>query len=61
MYTYSLLAMRVNGPIQLYPLLRVAACMALGIFLGYETRGAMPEWMWLCLLAIALVCAIVSW
>lgn len=55
-----ILAMKVNGPIQLYPLLRVAACMVLGIFLGHETRGTMPEWVWLILLAISLVCAIVS-
>lgn len=53
--------MRVNGPIQLYPLLRVAACLAMGIFLGYETRGVMPEWVWLGLLVSSLVCALVSW
>ncbi|MBO4822698.1 MAG: ComEC/Rec2 family competence protein [Prevotella sp.] len=52
--------MRVNGPIQLFPLLRVAACMALGIFLGYEMRGAMPEWVWIGLLVISLSCTMVS-
>lgn len=53
--------MRVNGPIQLYPLLRVAACLALGIFLGYETRRMMVEEVWLCLLVIALGGALMSW
>ena len=53
--------MIVNGPIQLYPLLRVAACMALGIFLGYETLGMVQGWVWPCLLAISLVSALASW
>lgn len=41
--------MRTNGPIQLYPFLRIALCLIVGILLGDATVGmvAIVMWQWL--------------
>ena len=39
--------MRTNGTLQLFPLLRLAAALAAGIFVGYEWGRHLPEWSWL--------------
>ena len=46
--------LRTNGPIQLYPLLRVAICLAAGIVVGYETYGLVGWGAWLAALAVAV-------
>ncbi|MBO4850523.1 MAG: ComEC/Rec2 family competence protein [Prevotella sp.] len=51
--------MRTNGPLQLFPLLRVAAFMALGVFAGHETGGGVPSEGWLGLLVLSLAAALV--
>lgn len=45
--------MKTNGKIQLFPLLRIAAFLAFGIFLGYEWRGLIS-------LDIALACFVAA-
>ena len=50
--------MRTNGPIQLYPLLRVAAFLALGVWIGYETYGMVGRGAWLSALAVAVVLSV---
>lgn len=50
--------MKTNGTIQLFPLLRIAGCMALGVFVGYETMGAVSSWAWLGLMAAAVLGAL---
>lgn len=50
--------MRTNGPLQLYPLLRIAGCMALGVFVGYETWGLLGLMKWLLLTAAAVAGAL---
>lgn len=39
--------MKTNGPLQLFPLLRVAVALAVGIVMGYETHGMVSQLMWL--------------
>ena len=43
--------------LQLHPLLRIAVCLAVGIFLGYETWSAVPQWGWLVAMAACVVFA----
>ena len=50
--------MKTNGTIQLFPLLRIAGCMAFGVFMGYETSGAVASWMWFVTMAVAVVATI---
>ncbi|MBR5085132.1 MAG: ComEC/Rec2 family competence protein [Prevotella sp.] len=45
--------------LQLHPLLRIAACLALGIFVGYESWGGVPQWGWLAAMAVCVVMAII--
>ncbi len=45
--------------LQLNPLLRIAACLILGIFAGYETWGACPQWGWLAAMALCVGAAMV--
>ena len=51
--------MRTNGPIQLFPLLRIAAFMALGCFVGHEV-GGMPLEGWMVMLVLSLAAALAS-
>lgn len=46
--------MRVDGRIQLFPLVRVALAFALGIVVGDALSGVVASWMWLCSLVVAL-------
>ncbi len=39
--------MRTNGPLQLYPLLRLAVALAAGIFACFGWGRDLPEWIWL--------------
>ena len=52
--------MRTNGPLQLYPLLRMALAMAAGIFVAYEWASPFPVWAWLAAsagcIAVAVAC-----
>ena len=41
--------------IQLFPLLRIAVFMALGIFIGYESHSVLPTWAWIAALVVAVV------
>lgn len=50
--------MRTNGTIQLFPLLRIAGCLALGVFVGYETLGAVASWVWLGMMAAVVLGAL---
>ena len=50
--------MRTNGAIQLFPLLRIAVCMVLGVFVGNETCGLLGQWIWLFIMAVAVVGAL---
>lgn len=43
--------------LQLHPLLRIAVCLAVGIFVGYETWGGVPQWGWLSAMAACVVAA----
>lgn len=45
--------------LQLHPLLRIAACLAVGIFMGYETWGMLPQWGWLVSMTACVVMAMV--
>ena len=38
--------MRTNGTLQLFPLLRIAVCLALGVCVGYEVSASVMPWMW---------------
>lgn len=46
--------MRVDGRIQLFPLVRVALAFALGILVGDALSGVVASWMWLCSLVAVL-------
>lgn len=46
--------MNFAGRIQLYPMLRVAVMLAIGIALGDTLCGFMPSWVWMCVLLVAL-------
>ena len=50
--------MRTNGAIQLFPLLRIAVCMVLGVFVGNETCGLLGQWIWLFMMAVSVVGAL---
>ena len=53
--------MRINGPIQLFPLLRIAVFLAAGVFLGYETDallGRYGEWVSLGAFVVSVVLAV---
>ena len=47
--------MQTNGTLQLYPLLRIAVAMAMGVFAGYETYGWFSQGVWLAALVVAVV------
>lgn len=49
--------MDVRGNMQLYPMMRVGASLALGIVGGDAFGGALPSWLWL-VMVIALVAAV---
>ena len=46
--------------LQLHPLLRIAVCLAVGIFVGYETSGWVPQWGWLIAMAACVVLAMAA-
>ena len=50
--------MRTNGPLQLYPLLRMALAMAAGIFVAYEWASPFPVWAWLAASAVCIAVAV---
>lgn len=52
--------MKTNSRIQLFPLLRIAAAMAVGVFVGYESYGAMGQSIWLSLAVLSLVLTLLS-
>ena len=45
--------------LQLHPLLRIAICLVVGIFVGYETRGIIPQWGRLVAMVVCVVVAII--
>ena len=47
--------MKTNSKIQLFPLLRMAVAMVIGVFAGYETYGMIGQGEWLLLTTVALV------
>ncbi|MBP5387817.1 MAG: ComEC/Rec2 family competence protein [Prevotella sp.] len=47
--------MRTNGIIQLFPLLRIAVCLALGVCVGYEVSASLMPWMWFAMMAASVV------
>ncbi len=51
--------MQTNGKIQLYPLLRIAAFMALGMFLGYEAHGLISQELALSLFVLSVIVALI--
>ena len=53
--------MRTNGPIQLYPLLRIAAALAVGIFVGYEWASGVGQVIWLASFVASVVVTVVCW
>lgn len=46
--------MQTNGKLQLYPLLRLAVAMALGVVVGYETYGTFSQEVWLVALVVSV-------
>lgn len=50
-------AMKTNGRIQLYPVLRIAVFFAAGIIVGERCYGVLPATVWLSALVVALVAA----
>ncbi len=46
--------MQTNGKLQLYPLLRLAVAMALGVVVGYETYGTFSQEVWLVALVVTV-------
>lgn len=52
--------MKTNSRIQLFPLLRIAAAMAAGVFVGYESYGSMGQTIWLSLAVLSLVLTLLS-
>ncbi len=50
--------MRTNGPLQLYPLLRIAVSMAVGVAVGYWARIIVGETVWLSAFLVAVVMAV---
>ena len=46
--------MRTNGIIQLFPLLRIAVGMVLGVFVGYETSNIVTPWMWFGMMVVTV-------
>ena len=44
----------IKARLQLFPLLRIAVFMALGIFTAYESRSVMPSWAWMAALVVAM-------
>jgi len=50
--------MQTNGPLQLFPLVRIAVCMAAGVAVGYVAFCAMGQWVWLGLMAVAVAGAL---
>ena len=52
--------MRTNGPLQLFPLLRIAVCMAVGVALAYDTRERVGEGIWLSALVLAVLLALLT-
>ena len=44
----------IKARLQLFPLLRIAVFMALGIFIAYESRSVMPSWAWMAALVVAM-------
>ena len=52
--------MQTNGRIQLFPLLRIAVAMAIGIVVGYESRGLLSPVVWLAGLVVAAVATVVA-
>lgn len=49
----------LKDKLQLFPLLRIAAFMALGIFMGYECGTAVAVWVWMVAMAAAVVAVFV--
>ena len=52
--------MRTNGSLQLYPLLRIALMLAMGIVVGYECRETVAVWPWMVMMLAAVVLAVVT-
>ncbi len=46
--------MRYGGPIQRYPLVRVAVMLTIGIAFGDALHGAVAPWMWMCAFALVV-------
>jgi competence protein ComEC len=53
--------MRNNGTIQLVPLLRVAVCLAAGVWAGYALDGYVGLGWWFGLLVASVLATIISW
>ena len=47
--------MRTNGILQLFPLLRIAVCLALGVCVGYEVSASVMPWMWFGMMVASVV------
>lgn len=50
--------MKVNGRIQLYPVLRLVVFLVVGIIAGKELYGIISEWSWYIALIVSFVSAI---
>jgi len=47
--------MRTNGTLQLFPLLRIAVCLALGVCVGYEVSASVMPWVWFGMMVASVV------
>ena len=52
--------MKTNSKIQLFPLLRIAAAMVAGVFVGYESYGALGQSIWLTLAFLSFALTLLS-